>query len=164
MQYPKKFNPGLLKFVKGNACHPWGGSHKLLLQVNNDIGAYGAGFSGALAKKWPKVELEYRKWFRSQNKFVGGEIQIVEVQSDVSVINMIAQEGVRASETDPPALRLEWLSNCLEKAAKVAMDRGSTIHAPRIGCGLAGGKWEEVEPLLKSAFINKGINVTIYDL
>jgi hypothetical protein len=35
---------------------------------------------------------------------------------------------------------------------------------PRIGCGLAGGKWEEIEPIIKNTLCEKGVAVTIYDL
>jgi hypothetical protein len=35
---------------------------------------------------------------------------------------------------------------------------------PRIGCGLAGGKWETIEPILIKKLIEKGIKVTVYDL
>jgi hypothetical protein len=34
---------------------------------------------------------------------------------------------------------------------------------PRIGCGLAGGKWERIEPLVVSALSAKGVAVTVYD-
>jgi len=38
----------------------------------------------------------------------------------------------------------------------------ATIHLPRIGCGLAGGKWESVEPLIREAMPDTG--VFVYDL
>jgi hypothetical protein len=34
---------------------------------------------------------------------------------------------------------------------------------PRIGCGLAGGTWDKIEPLIQSALIKKNIDVTVYD-
>ncbi|EPJ40147.1 hypothetical protein STAFG_2811 [Streptomyces afghaniensis 772] len=34
---------------------------------------------------------------------------------------------------------------------------------PRIGCGLAGGKWSRVEPLIEERLIRRGISVTVYD-
>jgi len=35
---------------------------------------------------------------------------------------------------------------------------------PRIGCGLAGGRWVMVEKLVKKELIEMGIEVTVYDL
>lgn len=37
------------------------------------------------------------------------------------------------------------------------------IHMPRIGCGLAGGKWEMIEPLIQKNIISSGIVVWVYD-
>ena len=66
---------------------------------------------------------------------------------------------------------LEDLYANLEKVAKEAKDRSSSVHCPRIGAGLASGKtngydqeaWNKIESLLKECLINKGINVTVYD-
>lgn len=162
---PSKFiTPGLLKYVVGDVCQPRGGGHKLILQCVNDEGKYGAGVSGALAKRWPKVQEEYRKWYRSQKKFVGGEIQVIDVQTDVAVINMIAQHSVRLAEDGTPPVRYEWLRTCLNKVGELASYQGSAVAAPRICSGLAGGMWSEVEPMIIDLIIKRGVNVTIYDL
>jgi len=34
---------------------------------------------------------------------------------------------------------------------------------PSIGCGLAGGTWDKIEPLIKSTLTKKNIEVTVYD-
>jgi hypothetical protein len=34
---------------------------------------------------------------------------------------------------------------------------------PRIGCGLAGGKWEEIEPIIKETLVKAGLSITVYD-
>jgi hypothetical protein len=35
---------------------------------------------------------------------------------------------------------------------------------PRIGCGLAGGKWDLIEPLLDEYLAMAGLDVCVYDL
>ncbi|MFD7653779.1 hypothetical protein ACFV4N_07340 [Actinosynnema sp. NPDC059797] len=35
---------------------------------------------------------------------------------------------------------------------------------PRIGCGLAGGRWDLVEPLVTGELTDHGIPVTVYDV
>jgi hypothetical protein len=37
-------------------------------------------------------------------------------------------------------------------------------HMPRIGCGLAGGKWEMIEPLIQRILRSENIEVFVYDL
>ena len=34
---------------------------------------------------------------------------------------------------------------------------------PRIGCGLAGGRWELVEPLVAKALLVRDVPTTVYD-
>jgi hypothetical protein len=34
---------------------------------------------------------------------------------------------------------------------------------PRIGCGLAGGRWERIEPLLEATLVAAGVPATVYD-
>lgn len=172
MQQPSKiFNRGLLRYVKGDATIPRGGAHRILMHVCNDIGGWGRGFVVALAKRYPKTEQQYRVWFRSQTDgrtpFKLGEIQMVELQSDLAVANMIAQHDIKA-ETDKdgkviPPIRYDAFKSCLEKVAKEAKDRNSSVHAPRLGAGLAGGDWAEIEKIINETLIDRGINVTIYD-
>ena len=35
---------------------------------------------------------------------------------------------------------------------------------PRIGCGLAGGCWEDVSRIVENELVQQAINVTVYDL
>ena len=41
---------------------------------------------------------------------------------------------------------------------------GTLIHMPRIGCGLAGGNWDQIEPLLEEHLAMAGFDVRVYDL
>ncbi|RAJ47078.1 hypothetical protein K353_00279 [Kitasatospora sp. SolWspMP-SS2h] len=41
---------------------------------------------------------------------------------------------------------------------------GASVHMPRIGCGLAGGRWERIEPLVTDRLTARGVPVTVYDL
>ena len=53
---------------------------------------------------------------------------------------------------------------CLKEVALFAIDHKASVHMPRIGCGLAGGKWELMEQIIKEELITKEIAVTVYDL
>ena len=45
-----------------------------------------------------------------------------------------------------------------------ALDLGASVHLPRIGCGLAGGDWGRVEPLLVKHLCAREITVMVYDV
>ena len=37
------------------------------------------------------------------------------------------------------------------------------VHMPRIGCGLAGGSWDRIEPLIVESLTVRGIETFVYD-
>jgi len=165
MDKPSEHVPkGLIKFVKGDASMPEGSSLRYVLQVVNNEGKYGAGFSGALSARWPKIESEYRSWWRSRyGKLQLGDIQTLQILSDLVVINMVAQNGT-VSPDNPKPIDYDALRECIAKAGKEISQFNASVHIPRIGCGLAGGKWEEVEKIVTDELLKRGINVTVYDL
>jgi O-acetyl-ADP-ribose deacetylase (regulator of RNase III) len=168
---PRVFNAGLLKFITGDVTIPRGGGHRMVIHICNDIGGFGAGVALAIARRWPKVQEQYRLWHRNgiheRATFKLGEIQIVNLQTDLAVVNMIAQEDIVAKKNDQgewiPPIRYDAVDACLKKVAKAAAESKSTIAMPRIGCGLAGGSWDQIEPLIIENLINKNLNVTVYD-
>ena len=76
---------------------------------------------------------------------------------------MIGQQGIHTIFGVPP-IHYAALKSCLTKVAKEALTSNASVHMPRIGCGLGGGKWKLVEPIIKEELIDRGIDVTVYDL
>lgn len=60
-------------------------------------------------------------------------------------------------------MRYEAIERCLTTLAGHAAALEASVHMPRIGCGLAGGKWARVEPLVRERLCAKGVPVTVYD-
>lgn len=164
MRKPSDHNPkGLLRFIKGDATLPQGSNLRYVLQIVNDEGKYGAGFSEALSSRWPKVEAEYRQWWRERyGKLQLGDIQIIQILSDLVVINMVAQHGI-VSKDNPTPINYDALKACLSKAGEAISEFNASVHMPRIGCGLAQGKWEKIEPLIEQELLKRSIDVTVYD-
>lgn len=152
-----------INYIKGDATNPQGKGNKLILHVCNDIGGWGRGFVLALSKKWKNPEKEYRNWYKSQKNFELGQILPVQVEEDLWVINMIGQRDVKRDKDGTPPVRYEAIQLCIQKVAKLALKKGASIHLPRIGCGLAGGDWAKVEPILINELTEKDIEVTVYD-
>ena len=75
---------------------------------------------------------------------------------------MVAQHGVKRGSKGPP-IRYQAVAKCLDQVAERAAELGASVHMPRIGCGLAGGNWSRVEPLIVEALCRRGIPVTVYD-
>ena len=75
---------------------------------------------------------------------------------------MIGQRGTKVGSKGVP-VRYEAIKSCLEKLAVEADILNASVHMPRIGCGLAGGKWEKIEPLIIKILSENDIQVYIYD-
>lgn len=155
-----------IRYVVGDATDPVGDGPKLIAHVVNDIGAWGAGFAKALSVRSPKPKKVYREWHAEPSRilpFELGRTQITRIADDTLVMNMLAQSGLR-SRSNPRPLRYDALALCLRDLAGMAGIKRSSVHMPRIGCGLAGGTWDVVEPLIADALCGRGVEVTVYDL
>lgn len=146
-----------------------------LLHVVNDVGGWGKGFSGQVGTHYPVAEKDYRRWPKNnRNTFVLGGVWLSLVEdrrttpgSDhVSVAHLCAQHGY--SSPGQPAIRYDALAECLNDVRDRATylyrkpARLPFILMPRIGCGLAGGTWDQVEPIIRREM--DGLKVVVFDL
>lgn len=155
-----------IKYVQGDATLPQGDGRKIIGHVCNDAGAWGSGFVLSLSKRDRNPEREYRKWFMGDYGDWEprlGEIQLVSYdvanQPLTWVCNMIAQE-LRPVAGIP--LKTWALRHCLAKLNVQAKFGCVSVHMPRIGCGLGGAVWSDVEPIIASTLTD--CEVTVYDL
>lgn len=152
-----------INYLKGDATNPQVNGNKIITHVCNDIGGWGKGFVMAISKKWNKPEGEYREWFKSKENFHLGEIQIVQVEEDIWICNMIGQHKTLSNSKGIPPVRYEAVEKCLNKLIDEALKLNASVHMPRIGCGLAGGKWEEIEPIIERTLLENNVEVYVYD-
>lgn len=153
----------MLLYKKGDATKPVVNGNKIIVHICNDTGGWGKGFVLALSKRWAAPEQKYREWHRSQINFKLGEVQFVQVEHDLWVANMIGQHKVNRDEHGNAPIRYEAVEKALEKVAAFAIEHSASVHMPRIGCGLAGGSWDVMGPIVEWALSTKGIDVTVYD-
>lgn len=147
-----------IQYVVGNATNPIK-KPAIIAHVCNNKGGWGAGFVLAISRKWSEPEKRYRE----DKLYDLGYTELVMVEKNIIVANMVAQHGFR-SNINPVPLCYGPLETCLRNVASFIKhdDLKWSVHMPRIGCGLAGGKWELVEPIIDKALA--GIDVFVYDL
>jgi O-acetyl-ADP-ribose deacetylase (regulator of RNase III) len=152
-------------YRSGDATQPAGTAPRIIVHVCNDVGGWGAGFVVALSKRWPEPEAAFRRWYRERadNDFALGAVQLVQVEPTLWVANLVGQHGLRRAGGKPP-VRYEAIRTGLALVRDHALRLGATVHMPRIGCGLAGGRWEMIEPLVTEELERHGVEVTVYDL
>ena len=152
-----------IRYAIGDALEP-AYRPAIIPHIVNDINRFGSGFAGAMAAKWPHAKAEYHAWARQEFEFplVLGLVRWSPVTEDIVVVHMCAQHGLRGP-ANPHPLALVALDQCLGLVARTAVRfPGYTLHMPRIGCGLSGGTWAEVEPLIQRHLSQ--LDVTVYDL
>jgi O-acetyl-ADP-ribose deacetylase (regulator of RNase III) len=151
-------------YIKGDATVPQAKGVTIIAHICTNLGGWGTGFVLAVSKKWKEPEVSYRKWHRerSKNDFELGKIQIVKVNKYIYVANMIGQQGMKTGSNGVP-IRYKAVEECLLELAKEAKILEASVHMPRIGCGLAGGTWERIQPIIEETLIKNNISTTIYD-
>lgn len=153
-----------INYTTGDATRP---VHRpaIIVHICNDVGAWGAGFVLAINRRWREPERRYHDWARGLGgaTFALGEVQFVHVESELVVANLIGQQGLRRSGNEHP-VRVDAIARGLRTVAVRARELGASVHMPRIGCGLAGGTWKEIGPIVERELCRAGVDVTVYDL
>lgn len=159
-------NESGIRYAVGDATAPAGEGARIIAHVCNDIGQWGAGFVLALSKRWKQPEREFRAWHRGGESagFRLGAAQLIEVEPGLFVANIIGQRDIRRGRTGPAPVRYEAIREGLATVRAYATERSASVHMPRIGCGLAGGEWTVVEPIVREELVAHGVDVTVYDL
>ena len=154
-----------IHYLKGDATRPVGDKHRIIVHVCNDLGKWGKGFVLAISKRWLTPEQVYKRSFDAELTPALGDVQFVPVEDTITVANMIGQHGVRSprNKTAPAPIRYEAVKKGLSSVSVRALENEASVHMPRIGCGLSGGSWEEMEPIIDRTLIAKGIDVFVYD-
>ena len=155
----------MIHYLVGDATDPQVGGNKIIAHVCNDVGGWGRGFVLSLSKRWPEPEHRYR----NGQELTLGTVLFVSVShgswlfdGTTYVANMIGQHGVRHADDGTPPIRYDAIEACLARVRTFIEQIGSaSVHMPRIGCGLAGGKWSVIEPIIERTL--HGVDVYVYD-
>lgn len=154
--------------MKGDATCPVAKGLKLMPHIVNDSGKWGKGYVMALSKRWPKTREAYLNWWRwsndYENDFHLGSVLFQSVNPSHVIAHMIAQRGI-VGRSNPKPIRYESLRECLQKVALWAKENKKlnvSVHMPMIGCGLAGGSFTIIGPMIEEEL--DGIPVTIYTM
>lgn len=146
-------------YLVGDATRPQRKGPRIIAHVCNDIGGWGRGFVLALNERWSVP----KEWFLADSRSGRaklGFVRIVRVEPELFVANMVAQHDIVVQNGVPP-VRYDALRKCLAQLAREAMVLKASVHMPRIACGLAGGTWDKVGPIVDEEL--KNVFTYVYD-
>lgn len=120
----------------------------ILHQVNCQ-NAMESGVAKALFTKWPQIKTEYHKAFEKLSKDrLYGQIQRIVINENIIVLNSFSQYNYGRDKK--VYTNMKYLKENIYKAYKYAKSRNQKLYIPEfVGCGLAGGNWEELMKELK---------------
>ena len=133
-----------------------------LMEQKNCFHIHG-GLSGEMARRYPAAaEADLATAKGDKNKL--GTYEIVDCE-DIKVINAYGQYSIGGNATDFDAWEdiLDSLKEELNaKINHASLHSGATVKVPyKIGCGLGGGVWEEMEEILDWFFADGKITLKI---
>lgn len=158
-----------IEYRIGDATEPHVTGTKIITHCVNDAGAWGAGFVLALSQRWREPERQYRRWHQAGEldgvPFALGQVQIIKVARDLFIANLVGQHGIRRRRHGGlPPVRYEAIRQGLACVRQHAMTLKASVHMPRIGAGLAGGDWREIEQIINDELAAHDVAVTVYNL
>ena len=122
-------------------------SGTIVHQVNCQ-GAIGGGLSGSIIRKYPEVMEKYYEAIKDipKNELLG-LIQEVTVSHDLTIINLFTQFDFGNAYVDGECYTdMKLLISKLHDICEIHKD----VYIPdHLGCGLAGGDWEELKDGIK---------------
>lgn len=122
----------------------------------NCAGGFGSGIAGQIGMLFPKVRDAYYELFE-QGGATLGFFQPVKVGENKTIINCGTQQNFMPRGINH--LDMAALEEILHKL--VLLPESEIIGIPKIGAGLAGGDWNEIEGLVNKVFMQRDITVYI---
>lgn len=159
----------LFDYVKKYIHIGYNGTSVIVPHICNNIGAFGAGFAGGVAKHYPLVKENYHLLGNHFLKNNLGYVQFVEVDKDntyghkLIFANMIAQNGTISINNNRPlhyGALVKSMYRVVSYINENFNDQKVQLHCPKFGCGLAGGNWNFIKNLIEDIWTE--IPIVIY--
>lgn len=144
-----------MKIIKGNLLNA---TEQYIIHQCNCVTDKPKGLSKAMFDKFPFANV-YKNHKQKRSK--PGTIRITQ-----NVVALFGQyyPGRAKYANDSKEMRINWFRECLEQIARIANIK-SCAFPFKIGCGLAGGNWDEYLKLLKDFETkNPNIQIVLYQL
>jgi Predicted phosphatase homologous to the C-terminal domain of histone macroH2A1 len=119
---------------------------RVLCHQVNCQGVMGSGVAKAISNKYPVVKDEYLDFYKENKGNLLGNINIVETGKH-RVINMFAQEYY-GRDRNICYTSYEAFRSCLQEINSIFKGEKTLAFPYGIGCGLGGGKWEQIYTLM----------------
>jgi O-acetyl-ADP-ribose deacetylase (regulator of RNase III) len=145
-----------MKYVKGSLLDA---SETYIAHGCNAQGVMGSGVALLIKDKYPKAYEDYKQFVRPRNHMLGSYVPSLQHDGKI-ILNLITQEFY--GRDGRVYASTEHIRNSL---VEFVCDNMPLVEVaiPKIGCGLGGLKWPNVEKVLLSLEEDYKIRFTVYE-
>ena len=153
-----------IRYLHGNVLEPRGAGPRVVCQLVNDLAKrWGGGTARQAAERFPAAQQEFAAWIGEIDR--GQRLGKVHFSTEVSgtvIASIVGQRGFGKSKT--PRVQYGAIQTGLARVADFALNKGASVHLPRIGTGVAGGNWATIKNMMEEQFVESGVEVNVYTL
>ena len=125
-------------------------------QVNDD-GIMGGGLALQIAKSYPKVEQQYKKYCDLYKDNLYGSYQVEKIGDKKYIANCFTQRNFITNLKDIDQVFRGLLESC-------KLNEFSICIPFKYGCGIANGDWNKVSKMFEKLSNEYGLDISIYKL
>jgi O-acetyl-ADP-ribose deacetylase (regulator of RNase III) len=157
----------MIKIIEGDITKT---DKDIIVQQVNARGLMGSGLAKTIMQRYDNVKKEYRSFREKELKKAKidenllGLVNYVDVYDGKIIANIFGQLDIRKDHNDKTVYtNKEALLKGIESVKNKAEELGLSIALPTyIGCGLAGGNWEDIKNGIESIFEDSSVDVVFY--
>jgi O-acetyl-ADP-ribose deacetylase (regulator of RNase III) len=126
-------------------------SERVRMHGCNAKGVMGAGIAALIRQKYPIAYLDYhRRCVRGEVRL--GDVFPVDVGDGTIIINAITQDEYGGNKTN---ISYKAVRECMFRVNILAQHhKWDSIAMPKIGAGLAGGKWGKISEIIETELVD----------
>lgn len=134
-------------------------THGLLVHGCNAQGKAGAGIAYQLYRRYPEAFAPYFASWQA-GTLRAGQLYHHRVNEHLVIAHAITQTYYGR---DPARVYVELpaITQAFTQVSALALATGLPVKLPLIGCGLAGGQWSDIGPLIVAA-LDPSLDVTLF--
>jgi hypothetical protein len=154
--------PSNLEIVKGDILNYTEKDYDIIIcHQTNCQTKHAAGLAKLLFDKYPEANI-YECNSESNCLRIPGNYNVSYTKDEKTIFHLHGQNSPgKCNDKETPEMRLKWMKQILDKMSSIIKKKNYLILFPSMmGCGLAGGNWEDYLALIKD-FANKTPHVMV---
>jgi O-acetyl-ADP-ribose deacetylase (regulator of RNase III) len=120
------------------------------------------GLARALREKWPAMYKDFRHYSKTHSPKAGGLWAWMGADGQ-RIVCLFTQDPAPAEGVRPGRASLQHVGHALKALHQLAVqEKWPSIAMPRLGAGMGGLDWKDVEPLVRQHFAGGSAQVIVY--